>query len=169
MSKRTAVGLALYLVAMATASNGQAIVKVRESSTCSRLTAIAQDPQKMAYVKMWAVERMKDPEFMQEVRQYPWFEGRDPRKKRYIDLNWKYLGFDPDYSRIELNINVKDMPDADATKVGSISLSQQRTRIIIRLNDSADMALGWTPEEIRSLKAAGEGVFVDRGRDAPLR
>jgi hypothetical protein len=166
MNKRTALGLILSLGAMATASYGQAIVKVRESRACSRLTAIAEDPQKMTYVKMWATARMKDPQFMQEVRRYPWFEGRDPRKKKYIDLDWTYLGFDPDYSRIEFNISVKDVHDADATKVGSITLSQQRTSIVIRLNDRADMALGWTPEEMRELRPVADGVFVDCGSGA---
>ena len=58
-------------------------------------------------------------------------------------------------------MNVEDVQDADAAKVGSISLSQQRTTIIIRLNDSPGMALRWTPEALGKLKSVGDGVFVD--------
>ena len=166
MNKRAALAVVLSVETVAAVSCGQANPNGPASSfdpvarACSRFTAIAEDPQKMAYVKMWATARMKDPQFMQEVRRYPWFEGRDARKKKYIDLDWKYLGFDPDYSRIEFNINAKDVRDADATKIGSISLNQTRTSIIIRLNGSTDMALGWSAEEMRELKAVGDGVFV---------
>jgi hypothetical protein len=134
---------------------------VSYESKCSRLTAIAQDPQKTKYVREWVAARLNDPSFMNEVRRYPDFERIDPRTRQYIDLDWRYLGFDPGLAWIEFNIEAADRRDVDAKGVGSISLNENRSSIIIGLNGEAGLGLESFPEYIKELKGVGNDVFVD--------
>jgi hypothetical protein len=130
---------------------------------CSRLTAIAQDPQKTKYVREWAAARLNDPSFMNEVRRDPAFYRGRPRTRQYIDLDWRYLGFHPGFSWVDFNIDAAaETGDFDAKVVGSISLHEVRSSVIvIGLNGEADLGLDWAPEFVRELKGVGNDVFVD--------
>jgi len=139
-------------------------------SDCRRLTAIAQDPQKINYVRQWAASRLKDPNFVNAVREHGEFApdsltGRgflDPGVERYIDLDWGYLGFTEQYSRIEFNSHTPRR-DVDAKEILSLSLYEGRSSIIIELTGKADLGLDWPPESMKELKDVGTSVFVDCG------
>jgi hypothetical protein len=162
MSKQSAKGLALVLFFFVIAIAMVFFLTIREahkdgSQICGDLTAIAGDAPKMKYVRDWAISRMNDPQFMQAVRQYGRFRA-DPKK--YIDLDWGYLGFTPLSGWMEFNIKLDDWSDADATEVGSVSLHRGRSFIIVGLRANGDLALEWPPAEMSKLKAVGSDVFV---------
>jgi hypothetical protein len=127
---------------------------------CRQLTALAQDPQKIKYVREWAASRLNDPSFMNAVRQYDgWF--RTDWHHQYIDLDRGYLGLYPD-AWVEFNIYTDaDIRYVNAKKVGSISLHVIRSSIIIGLRGEAGLGLIGTPEYMKTLKGFGNQVFVD--------
>src|SRR5262249_41946714 len=122
MSMKWRAGLVLLLAAAGATTVFYFLRNVPNPHTkaCARLTAIAQDSQKMKYARDWAVSRLSNDKFMAAVRESKSFERTIPSQAQYIDLNWRYLGFlGP--ARIEFNFKVADWDTLEARKVGSVS------------------------------------------------
>lgn len=131
-----------------------------EGERCRRLSAIAQDPQKMEYVRDWAKSRLADPDFTRRIKRNNGNFG-GPFESQYIDMDWAYLRFKPELSRVEFNINTDDLNDIEAKKISSITVAEGRTRIIISLNGDPGLGLE-DPEYIKSaVKSVGNNVFLD--------
>lgn len=129
-------------------------------SMCRQVTALAQDSQKMMYVRRWAAARLNDPSFMNAVRRYRWFARDNPNSEGYIDLDWSYLGFDPQLTKVEFNIKDPETHVFDTKEIGSISLYEGRSSIIIGLTGEAGLGLNWPPDARSRLKSVGNSVFV---------
>jgi hypothetical protein len=129
--------------------------------TCMTVSAIATDAQKMRYVQAWAAARIRDQRFMEAIRESPSFERGDPRSPHYIDLDWRSLGFMPELAWIEFNLNRRDGSTVDAMDIASVSLTQGRSTIIIRLNAAGDLGLHWPPDAMAELRPVSQDVFVD--------
>jgi hypothetical protein len=147
-----AIALAFYLMVHR--------VQRLHNDTCAGLTAIASDGQKMERVKAWLASRMSDKDFMDAVRQNRYFEPGDPRLQKYIDLDWRYLGFVPEYASLVFNSRNIERHDFDAGEIESVSLGQGRSSIIIRLGSAEDLGLRWPAQEAKKMKAVRADVFV---------
>lgn len=130
------------------------------SDTCAGVTAIASDAQKMRYVKSWIASRTSDQEFMNEIRRNRFAEPGDARLKEYIGLDWAYLGLNPEFASLAFNVKNAGKHDFDATEIGSVSIGQGRSMIIIRMNNSEDFGLLWPAEELSRLRPVADEVFV---------
>jgi hypothetical protein len=127
---------------------------------CVRLTALAKDSQKMEYVRTWAVSRISDERFMDAVREGSSFERIDPRMRQYIDLDWHYLGLDPDLVWIGFNSKVPDPRQVSAAEIGSVSIGHAGSTIIIGLRAGGDLGVELPPEELRTFRPVGHDVFM---------
>lgn len=127
--------------------------------TCTALSAIATDAQKMSYVRAWAAARIRDERLVDAIRGSDWFIRGDPTP-HYIDLDWRYLGFGPSLAWVEFNSNPRDGIAIDAMDIASVTLTQIRTSIIIRLNAAGDLGLHWPPEAMGKLRPISNDVFV---------
>jgi len=164
LTKRTQLVLVLSLTAVVAIAGGYLSV-AREiqrtyDETCNGVTAIARDPQKMKYVQAWAASRTHDERFMAALRESSSFVRGDPRSRHYIDLDWSYLGFSRDLAWVEFNTNEVDQHDIDAAEIGSVSVTQGRSSIIIKLSAAGDLGLQWPPEAMKKLKPISDDVFV---------
>lgn len=134
--------------------------------TCNRLASIGGDPQRIQYVRNWVAERTGDAEFMEAVRRFRSFEHTNPILRAYIDLDWDYLGLPPNLAWIEFNMKSTETRNVDARGIGSVSLHEGRSSIIIQLNDASDLGLGWPADAMSRLQDVGNGAFciVSRSR-----
>lgn len=148
----TAIALAFYLA-------GHRVQRLHDD-TCSVLTAIASDSQKMQYVKGWVASRTNDETFMDEVRQNRYFEQGDPRLREFIDLNWNYLGFVPQDASLVFNVKDPEQRDFEAAAIESVSLRQGRSTIIIKLSSAGDLGLMWPAEALQKIKAVRADIFT---------
>ena len=130
------------------------------AATCDRLAAIAEDPQKMRYVRDWVASRTTDARFMEAVRESSSFARGDPRTWQYIDLDWGYLGFAPKVAWLEFNIKAADVRGVDTATIQSVTLNQERSSIIIKLDATDEFELEWLPEEMKKVRSVAKGVFV---------
>src|SRR5688572_21946163 len=114
----------------------------------------------MRYVQAWAVSRIHDEPFMHAINESVTFTRGDPRSRQYIDLDWRYLGFAPELAWVEFNINEPGKDDLDASDIASISLTQGRSSIIIKLHAEGGLGLQWPPEAMSKLRPISDDVFV---------
>jgi hypothetical protein len=130
------------------------------SKTCAGLTAIASDAQKMKYVEAWIYSRTTDHKFMNELRRNRFFAPGDGRMQEYVDLDWTYLGLNPKLVSLAFNVKNAGARDFAATQIGSVSIGQGRSMILIRLNDSRDFGLLWPVEDLSRIEPIADQVFV---------
>jgi len=154
-------GFLLIAVAVIAAGGSLLVLKAQRFSdaTCDRLVAIAMDAQKIDHVRTWVASRTGDAHFMEAVRQNRSFEHTNPVLRKYIDLDWSYLGFAPNLAWVEFNIKAADTRNVDAKGIGSVSLHEGRSSVTIRLN-SDDWGLAWPPEAMNKVRRIGNDVFV---------
>jgi hypothetical protein len=124
---------------------------------CAAFTAIAKDTPKMRYVREWVAKRTADKEFMAVVREHQWFEHGSPLTSRYIDIDWRYLGFDPDAAWVAFNV---DERDADPVTILTISLNQGRAGIILKLKPTDDVVGDGPPGNPSTVEPVGDDTFV---------
>lgn len=128
---------------------------------CTAFTGIAKDAQKMNYVREWVAKRTASKEFMELVVKYRAFEQFSPYTPKYIDLDWRYLGFDPRAAWIGFNINDAEEQGADPARILSISLNQGRAGVILKLNPTDDVVGKFGPPGNKSsVKPVGNDAFV---------
>lgn len=158
------VGLGLALTAVAAIALTFYLVTSRSQSfhdeTCTALTAIASDSEKINYVRTWVASRVNDKRFMDAVRKNRTFERGIPATQQHIDLDWRYLGFLPQYAWLGFELDKAHKHGLDAGGIASVSLNQFRSSIIIKLNGAADLGFQWTPEEMSKVRSVGDDVFV---------
>ena len=154
MIRRAGFGLVLAVTALSVAA-------CYHDDTCERLAAIAADPQKVQYVREWAAARISDERFMDAVRESGLFERVDPRTQQFIDLDWRYLGLDPEIAWVGFNTNQPDPRTVQAAGIGSLSLRQFRSSLIVGLKADGDLGLVLTAEDRRRLKSFGNDIFLD--------
>lgn len=123
-------------------------------AACNRVEGIARDADKMKYVKEWAAARTADKEFVDAAIKYQWFEQAFPLTQRYIDLDWRSLGFYPQSAWVAFNI------DNTAT-INSISLNQGRHGVIVKLDASSDLVIKLGPPgNLSTIRPVSDDVFV---------
>jgi hypothetical protein len=154
MIRRAGFGLVLAVTAVSVAA-------CYRDDTCERLTAIAADSQKVQYVRKWAAARISDERFMDAVREYPFFERGRPRAQQFIDLDWRYLGLDPEFAWVGFNTHQPDLRTVQAAGIGSLSLNESRSSLIVGLRADGDLGLELTAEDRRRLKSFGNDIFLD--------
>jgi hypothetical protein len=127
---------------------------------CQAVTAIASDERKMEYLKSWLAARLGNNDFAEVLQQRKYFERSEIKYWKYIDLDWKYLGFNKELVSVRFNSNDANSDEAAITSVGSMSISQNRILLIVRLDSSKDLGLRWPPEEMAKLTPVSTDVFV---------
>jgi hypothetical protein len=127
-----------------------------EDERCSRLAAVASDPQRVRYVREWVAARMKDERFMATARQSPYFDRRDPTMWRYIDLDPRRLGFDPTLVQFNDGFGA----DVRANGLTYVQIFLGRPSIIIETSAAADVGSEWSTEDRAKLRAFSPGALV---------
>jgi hypothetical protein len=152
------VNLALFAALAGSFAVAAMLESRSHDDQCNQLTAIASDPQKVAYVRAWMASRSQDERFMTAVKTHARFDHDDPGTRQSLDLDWQRLGLSPINARLEFNDGFA--PYVRTLGIRSVSLYQGRSGIIIGLN-AGDLGLGsWGAEEVRKLRRVGDGVYV---------
>jgi hypothetical protein len=152
------VNLALFAVLAGSLAVAAILDSRSHDDQCSQLTAIASDPQKIAYVRAWVASRSQDERFMTAVKTDARFDHDDPGTWQSIDLDWQRLGLSPINARLEFNDGFA--PYVRTLGIRSVSLYQGRSGIIIGLS-AGDLGLGsWSTEQVRQLRLVADGVYV---------
>lgn len=158
------VGLGLALAAVATMAVAFYLVTSRTQSvhddTCTALMAIASDAEKMSYVRTWLAARVNDEKFMDALRKNRTFDRNLPATREYIDLDWRYLGFLPQYAWLGFELEEAGKEGPDAGGIASMSLNQFRSSIVIKVSAAGDLGFQWTPEEQKRVRSVGNDIFV---------
>lgn len=127
---------------------------------CAALAATARDAQKMQYVREWLAKRTANEEFMDVVVKYRAFEQFSPFTPKYVDIDWRYLGFDPRAAWLGFNINDAE-EGSDPARILSVSLNQSRAGIILKLRPTDDVVGRFGPPgNLNSVKPVSDDVFV---------
>ncbi len=130
-------------------------------AACTRVEDISRDAQKMKYVKDWVTTRSGNKEFVDAAIEYKWFDRASPMTPRYIDLDWRYLGFDPQSAWVAFNIDDAEARPAGAATINSISLNQGRHGIIVKLDTASDLVIELGPPgNLSTIRPVSADVFV---------
>jgi hypothetical protein len=136
-------------------------MRASDEAACNRVKTIAQDAEKMKYVREWVAKRTANKEFMALVVKYRWFEQFSPYTPQYIDIDWRYLGFDPRSAWVGFNVDDARQRGGDPVRILSVSLNQGRTGVILKLKPTDDVVgdLG-PPGDPSTVTPIGDDVFI---------
>ena len=131
---------------------------------CGLLTAIASDPNKVAYIKKWIGSHLEDEKFRETLRDFNSLRAHDERMQRFGDLDWKYLGIAEGIGTVEFH-GALNAGHLDVSRINAVEMSVGRSSIFVRLSSDNSAGQSWSPEHLAEMRAFGEDVFVSCGEE----
>ena len=113
------------------------IYQVNAGVHCRDVTVIARDVDRVNYLKNWITESLSNPKFLEIERKNRLSRHADPTREEFAQINFDldYLGMDLSGAGIDLHRDL-NADYLDPTNIKSVSFSQGRDSIVIRVNGS---------------------------------
>lgn len=136
------------------------VPEVRAGLYCYKFKRIANDPEKVKYLKDWAINNIRRDDILDVFGEsgsadfsYS-FEKYEP-----LGLDLEYVGMEVRYSRVDLNWNIThNIRDPDIIK--SITFGYGRDSIIISTGDDPELGIFNFDLRKDNIEKIGDGVYI---------
>lgn len=162
MLKKAVIASVLFLSICAVIFVFTGTLNSQGDSTCERIKGVAEDDEKISYMKNWANTKLSEEKVLNKLG----WNGvvrllDDPGVANLLAIDWHYLEINKNYSFVQVYRLYKDRDNfLNPKNIKSIAFGEGRTMILVKLNNSEDFYLDWPKGEKDKLININKEVAV---------